>query len=66
MLDFEEKKEGLPLEEAENKEINTDNSSETNVVVKKRTRKKKIRVEPMTIASAGRARFGPKLMPMAD
>ena len=45
MLDFKEKKEGLPLEEAENKENNNESSSETNVIVKKRTRKKKIRVE---------------------
>ena len=40
-----EKKDGMPLEEAENKEINGESSSETNVIVKKRTRKKKIRVE---------------------
>ena len=33
------------MEEADNKENNGDSSSETNVVVKKRTRKKKIRVE---------------------
>ena len=45
MLDFEEKKEGLPLEEAENKETGNEGSSDTNVIVKRKPRKRKIRVE---------------------